>query len=197
MKIKTGTIIWIIAGFIWSIFMGVTATAIGLGALFPPINQVASPFVCPNGQMNYQEEASNPLPGTTYTQITWYCVDQKTGAKTELEIFPMTLYSGAFYGLLIFVAVLVIWYFNNRRNVSLGLAGDKATVEQAAQSGNQARQYDRFPSGLNERRARIAEKAEIAKDALARMKTLKELRAANMISETEYEQKRAEILKDV
>ena len=33
--------------------------------------------------------------------------------------------------------------------------------------------------------------------ALARMKELKELRAANLISETEYEEKRAEILKSL
>jgi hypothetical protein len=34
-----------------------------------------------------------------------------------------------------------------------------------------------------------------ASDTLSRMKKLKELRAANLISETEYEAKRAEILK--
>jgi hypothetical protein len=36
-----------------------------------------------------------------------------------------------------------------------------------------------------------------AESALTRMKDLKELRASNLISETEYEEKRAEILKSL
>jgi hypothetical protein len=114
MKIKTSTITWLIVGFIWSIFMGVTATSIGLGAAFPSLNLVAKPFVCPTGQMNYQQIVSNPLPGTTYTQVNWYCVDERSGQKTELEIFPMSLYAGAIYGVLIFVSVLIVWYFYRR-----------------------------------------------------------------------------------
>ena len=38
---------------------------IGLGAAFPPINLVAKPFICPNGNMRYEQATSNPLPGTT------------------------------------------------------------------------------------------------------------------------------------
>ncbi len=95
MKIEPGPIMWLIAAFVWSIFMGVTAIAIGFGAAFPPLNLIAKPFVCLTGQMNYGELTSNPMPGTTYTQITWYCQNNQTGAKTELDIFPMSLYSGA------------------------------------------------------------------------------------------------------
>ncbi len=62
MKIN-GTIIWLLV-FIWSIFMGVTAVSYGLGALYPPLNKIAQPFVCPNGQMVFEEAVSNPLPGT-------------------------------------------------------------------------------------------------------------------------------------
>lgn len=194
---KTGTIMWGIAVFVWSIFMGVTAIAIGFGALFPSMNQIAAPFVCPNGQMSYTEETSNPLPGTTYTQITWVCMDNQTGAKTELDIFPMTLYSGAFYGLLLFVVVVAIWYVSNRRKAASGFANDTAVLEQAVPSGNRAQRFYHFPSGFDEGNTRNEEKAEGAEDAVTRMKTLKELRTANLISEAEYEQKRAEILKDV
>src|SRR5258706_355639 len=55
MKIKTSTIIWLSLVFIWCIFMGVTAISIGLGALFTPMNLIAKPFVCPNGQMTYDQ----------------------------------------------------------------------------------------------------------------------------------------------
>jgi hypothetical protein len=187
MKIKTSTIVWLIMGFVWSIFMGVTATAIGLGALFPPINLVAKPFVCPNGQMNYEQDVSNPLPGTTYTQTYWSCVDEASGAKTELGIFPMSLYSGAFYGLLIFMVVLIIWYFYSRWNPSAAPAGDGSALEPAVQYYDSASEPDR---------GRV-QRARGVEDSLARMKELNKLRDANMISSDEYEHKRAEILKEV
>ena len=53
MKITTSTIGWGIAAFVWSIFMGVTALSIGVGAAFPPANLIAKPFVCLNGQMTF------------------------------------------------------------------------------------------------------------------------------------------------
>ncbi len=116
MKINTRTIIWLLV-FIWFIFMGVTAVSYGFGALYPPLNEIAQPFVCPNGQMSVEENTSNPMPGTTITQIYWYCVDSKSGAKTEMADPPIHLYAGAFYGLVMFVAALAIWYFYDKRIV--------------------------------------------------------------------------------
>lgn len=116
MKINTKAIIWLLV-FIWFIFMGVTAVSYGLGALYPPLNKVAQPFVCPNGQMSVEEITSNPLPGTTITQIYWYCVDRQSGAKTKMVDAPIHLYAGAFYGLLMFGAALLLWYLNNKRIV--------------------------------------------------------------------------------
>jgi len=43
-------------------------------------------------------------------------VDGKTGAKTELGIFPMSLYAGAIYGLIFFVLVFLgMLIYANRR----------------------------------------------------------------------------------
>jgi hypothetical protein len=112
MKINARTIIWLLV-FIWSIFMGVTAVSYGIGALYPPLNKIAQPFACPNGQMSVEENISNPMPGTTITQIYWYCVDGKSGAKTNMADAPIHLYAGAFYGLLMFAAALTLWYFYN------------------------------------------------------------------------------------
>ena len=116
MKINTRTIIWLLV-FIWFIFMGVTAVSYGLGALYPPLNKIAQPFVCPNGQMSVEKNTFNPIPGITITQIYWYCVDSKSGAKTKIVDTSIHLYAGVFYGLLMFVAALIIWYFYNRRIV--------------------------------------------------------------------------------
>ena len=116
MKINTRPMIWLLV-FIWFIFMGITAVSYGLGALYPPLNKIAQPFVCPNGQMSVEENTSNPMPGTTITQIYWYCVDNKSGAITKMVDTPIHLYAGAFYGLLMFAAALIIWYLYNRQIV--------------------------------------------------------------------------------
>lgn len=128
MKLKTGTIVWLVVGFIWSIFMGVTAVSIGLGSMFPQLDLVAKPFVCPNGEMRYEEIVSNPLPGTTYSQTNWYCVDDRTEQTTPLGIFPMSLYAGVFYGLLIFGAGLAIWYFYSKWDPTKASEADKKRV---------------------------------------------------------------------
>ncbi len=187
MKINPDKILGNVAIFVWSIFMGVTAISIGFGAAFPPMNLIAKPFVCLTGQMNYGELTSNPMPGTTYTQITWFCQNNLTGAKTELGMFPMTLYAGVIYGLLLFVVICIIRYIASRRN----------GMRQAAQSEEQVPQFYDSRASFNEDNIPTANTTPPAETALARMKNLKALRAANMISESEYEQKRSEILKDV
>jgi len=104
MNLKFGTVAWT---FIWCLFMGVTAISIGFGALFPSMNLISKPFVCPGGSMDVVEKVYRPYPGKTVTTLTWYCTDEQTGAKTELGIFPMTLYAGVIYGLVLFLLVLL------------------------------------------------------------------------------------------
>lgn len=163
--------------------MGVTAVSIGLGAIYPPLNVVAKPFVCPNGSMSFEQSTSNPLPGTTYTFTGWYC--DRSGDKTELDIFPMSLYSGVIYGLVLYALGLSVWLFLRRRKAALKGTDQTRLGREAAATGvfnHQRRPTHPAPAGA---------------DALARMERLKELRAANMISESEYQQKRADILKDL
>src|SRR6185369_14812162 len=181
MKITPGQIGWAIAAFVWSIFMGVTAISIGVGAAYPPLNYVAKPFVCPGGQMIVDQQTSNPLPGTTYTTVTWYCVDARTGKKQELDIFPMSLYSGVIYGLLLFVVVAAIWAWANRSSL-MALAGGQA-ITWTPPPARPAAPSAASPQPNGRTMARLAE--------------LKKLRAADMISEAEYQQKRSEILRDL
>jgi hypothetical protein len=104
MKIKTGTLVWT---FIWCIFMGITVGSIGIGAVLPSANRIAKPFICPDGRMELVTQSYYPSPVETVTTLTWYCVDGKTGIKTELGIFPMSLYAGTIYGLALFVIVFI------------------------------------------------------------------------------------------
>jgi len=104
MNIKLSTLFWT---FIWSLFMGVTAISIGVGALFPPLNYVAKPFVCPNGSMSVKGDTYNVSPVETVTTLTWYCSDKSSGTKTELSMWPMSIASGLIYGVLLFLVILL------------------------------------------------------------------------------------------
>ncbi len=73
---------------------------------FPPANLIAAPFVCPNGKMELETQGYQPSPVESVTVLTWYCVDPVTGGKTELGLFPMSLYAGAIYGFLLFGLVM-------------------------------------------------------------------------------------------
>ena len=168
MRLKTSTLLLI---FIWCWFMGITAISIGFGALFPSMNRVAKPFVCPGGKMDLTKEVYNPYPGSTITTITWYCIDEGTSVKKELGIFPMSLYSGTIYGWLLFGIVVLGMLINTRRQKAIAQAPVSQTFE------------THFEGSSN------------SDSTVARMKELKELRAHHLISEVEYEEKRAEILK--
>ncbi len=100
----------LIALFIWSIFMGVTAISMGIGALFPAINYIAKPLICPAGQFSYDRNVSNPYPGATYVTAVWTCTDPRSGSQTQFNAFSIGLYTGPFYGLLLFLLVLGPWY---------------------------------------------------------------------------------------
>ncbi len=175
MKLKTSTLLWT---FVWCWFMGITAISIGFGALFPSMNLVAKPFVCPSGTMDLTRQVYNPYPGNTSTTLTWYCMDEASGTKTELGIFPMSMYSGTIYGWLLFGLVVLGMLINAKRKVGSG--------------NNRA---DRMP--VNPMFENTFDKPYDSENVLARMKELKQLRAANLISETEYEEKRTEILKSL
>jgi hypothetical protein len=95
-----------IVGLLFSIFMGITAIAMGIGGVYPPINHIARPLVCPNGTITAEFQSYNPYPGKMVRTVTNYCVDDQTQSRTKLGMFPMVLYSGSIYGLILFVPFL-------------------------------------------------------------------------------------------
>src|SRR6185369_9567326 len=103
MKPKTSTILLTL---IWCLFMGVTAISIGFGALFPSMNRISKPFVCPRGDMSYDQQVYHPYPGNTITTLTWYCTDSLTGEKAEISLFPMSLSAGLIYGFVLFLVIV-------------------------------------------------------------------------------------------
>jgi len=107
---KSSLIIWLMVGFIFSIFMGITAGSRGFGSRFPQLNLVARPLVCPNEQMSYIQHVSE-IGSATYWNATWFCVDEQSGAKKELDPDTVFLSAGPVYGIVFFAVLLGIVYF--------------------------------------------------------------------------------------
>jgi|SRR5688572_24823014 len=109
-KVKTSTlIIGVILELVFSIFIGLTAGATGFGSLYPQLNLVARTFVCPNSQMSYDQHVSQ-IGSDTYYSATWFCVDEQSGAKTELDSETVFLYASPFYSLVFFAFLLIVTY---------------------------------------------------------------------------------------
>lgn len=198
---------------VWCLFMGVTAISIGFGAVFPSMNRIAKPFICPNGEMELETHGYNPSPGTSITTLTWYCVDA-SGERKELGIFPMALYAGLIYGFLLFLVIYLFMVLRSNRSPSAEsptsydrLAEANASLERAKQFRAQAEQFRERAEQFRERaehsndpRVIFGQQPEndpASQDTFERMKELKKLREANLISEQEYEEKRREILKNL
>jgi hypothetical protein len=211
MKFKASTLVIIL---FWSLFMGVTAISIGFGAVFPSMNKIAKPFVCPRGEMEVETQTYRPSPGTTVTTLTWYCVDAASGEKKELGIFPMTLYAGLIYGFILFVVIFLFMFIRSNRSPDADPQTSNSSLEKANASLEQAKQFRAQAEEFREQAAQFRARAEqfsdpvdifrqpvtdesVSQDALERMKELKKLRDANLISETEYQEKRTEILKEL
>lgn len=200
MQVKTSTLLLIL---VWCLFMGVTAISIGFGAIFPSMNRIAKPFVCPRGEMEVETQTYNPSPGTTVTTLTWYCV-AASGAKKELGIFPMALYAGLIYGFLLFIVVFLFMFIRSHRSPGAEsplrhdrLSEANASLERAKQYRAEAEQFRKQAEQFRDAMAGFNQSVSptASQDALERMQELKKLRAANLISETEYDEKRKEILK--
>lgn len=107
-KVKTSSlVIWLMVGLIFSIIMGITGGAMGFGSRYPQLNLIAKPFVCPGQQMSYTQDVSE-VGSATYWTANWFCVDEESGNKTELDQNMVFLIAGPFYGLIFFVVLLVI-----------------------------------------------------------------------------------------
>lgn len=109
-KVKTSSfVLWLMVGFIFSIFLGITAGARGFGSRYPKLNLIAKPFVCSGQQMSYTQDVSQ-IGSATYWSADWFCVDENSGVKTEVDQNMVFLIAGPIYGLIFFVALLTLVY---------------------------------------------------------------------------------------
>ncbi len=161
--------------FIVSLFCGIIIVAIGFGAAFPVINRVAAPFACNGKKLELETEAYSYQPGQQTTTIDWFCVDEKTGVK-EGASFQVILAAGLIYSLVIFAAFITRWLVVKRPGKNMTPSASMSALPPAAV---------------------FSRKNDGPESAWKRLEELKRLRASDLISDQDYEKKKAEILKDV
>jgi len=85
-----------------SLFVGVVILAIGIGAAITPMQGISGGLVCGGGDLELVKDYYSYKPGQSGYTITWYCVDEGTGAKED-QTLPVILASGVIYSLVLFV----------------------------------------------------------------------------------------------
>lgn len=156
-----------------SFFCGYLIIAVGLGSLCTSLYKVAAPIVCRHNQhLEVVQNRYSWRPGAVMWTATVYCVDQATGQKEDRTSL-VKLVSGAVYGLGIFVLLLPRIC--------------RKTARPAA---------ERAPGAPNGEPDATAESVSFRSidEKLAKLKRLHE---ANLITTREYEQKKAEILREI
>jgi hypothetical protein len=87
--------------------------------------------VCPLGQLTFEKNVSQPMPGETYATIQWYCADASSAERTALDYSSVFLPAGLIYGLLVCFPLFVLArYFFKRWDDAL----DRKYAEEKAAS---------------------------------------------------------------
>lgn len=108
-KVKTSSlIIGLIVELLLAVFMGFT-TGPGIGSHYPQLNLVIKPFICPNGQISYMNQQVERYD-ETYWDATWYCEEEGSNIKTELDSDIVFNYASPLYIALYFAAFLIMTY---------------------------------------------------------------------------------------
>ncbi len=153
-----------------SFFCGYFIVSVGLGAAFPSLYKAAGPIVCGDRQrLEVVQHRHSWRPGAVMLTATIYLVDESTGKK-ENRTAMVKLAAGAVYGLGIFVLLLPLLC----RRTPLAVV---------------ARAHGGGPSATA-----ASAPARSSDEKLAEIKRLHE---SGLITIEEYQQKKAEILREI
>ena len=168
-----------------SLFIGIMITVAG-GAIFPPLLDVAAPFVC-NGKFSVETQVFRPKPSETVTARTFYCQNPKSGATTDISLETIIV-AGLIYSAIVFIPVLVI-------GLVIGpVIATRRKTREVQDAANLEKTLGALRSSITIIPAQGMKNSEAPAEKL---KKLKELRDAGLITEQEYETKRAEIVSKI
>lgn len=104
---RSTLLVSLIIALAFSLLIGIIGIARGVGSLYPGLNMVAKPFVCASGTMTHQQ-TSTRAGGATYWNATWSCTDDQSGSSREIDSTEIFIYSGLFYGVVMFGLLLLV-----------------------------------------------------------------------------------------
>lgn len=157
----------------FSFFCGYVIIAVGLGSVCTSLLKVAGPIVCRQNQhLEVVQNRYSWRPGAVMWTATVYCVDSATGEKEDRTSL-VKLVSGAIYGLGIFVLLLPSMCRKPTRLLVVRPVGTPGGESATTAESGPGRSSDE------------------------RLAQLKQLHERNLITTGEYEQKKAEILREI
>jgi hypothetical protein len=165
-------LVWLI---IASLFLGFICVGVAIGGVFPSTFRVFSPLVC-NGKMEVDVQRYSYRPGEVTTNNNFYCIDETTGEKRDISALTVVVGSLVSSGIifLLFCAMVLTRRLKKRQP-----------------------EIPPLPTTVNTTPPGVAPEEKAGppvEDQSEVLRKLKELRMADLISEQEYEAKKAEIL---
>lgn len=193
------------------LFFGWTLIAVAGGSIYPPINYIAKPFVCPNGDLKFEQQGYRPSPGTTVTTTTWVCTDSRSGTEKVIDVFALTLPAGIIDGLIAFVPAMAIVLAVQYRRGKYPRLEQAASINQAEIERTKRMEREELARSstrrLVEDQQRISDANDITAvasevrsmggkvmDAAEELEKMKELLNKGLITQQDYDQKKKEIL---
>ncbi len=152
-----------------SLFIGFVLISVAVGAIFPSIHKLTAPLIC-SDDVNIQVNTYSYKPGQSGTDIHIYCVDQQ-GAQKEITLQAIAV-TGLIASAILFVIAL-IWMRNG------------------------IRLPENFGSLATDLKKKKKSSGQQDGSALERMSELRKMYDEKLISKAEYEQKKAEIMKEL
>ncbi|MBI3740420.1 MAG: SHOCT domain-containing protein [Chloroflexi bacterium] len=141
------------------------------GSVFPPLFNVAAPFVC-DGKFSVETQEFYPRPGEVDTTQTIFCDNPNTGKSNDITLQTIIV-AGIVYSAIVFIPVVA--------RIKLGRSIFQRSVDTAQNVASPNEIY--FVPGIKH-----------SEDPSEKLKKLKEMREAGLITEQEYEAKRSEII---
>jgi hypothetical protein len=150
-----------------SLFIGFVLISVAVGAIFPSIHKLTAPLIC-SGSVEIETLQYSYKPGQVGWEHHIYCAGE-SGDRREIT-FPAIGVTGLIASAILFVIAL-IWMRNGIR----------------------------LPENFGVLATDLKKKSSGAKDgsALERMSELKKMYDQNLISKTEFERKKTEIMKEL
>lgn len=192
--------------FLISQFVGIIIFSIGIGAIFPSLNYIAAPIVCPGGTMSTNTESYSYRPGEVFTSITQMCGNKATGQVADVT-WPSTFVAGFIYGIIFFFLSFLLTYFMNKRLNKMRISFSKVSNTEYSSQYAPIRNQQEAEEILRRIQDRLTANSSLSSttgtntdqrnNVKKRLEELRDLHTSGLIDTDEYGRKKEEILKEL